>query len=184
MPDAPKYRRGEHPASRANLVPFKPGHTVNVGRKRGSRNRYSLRLLDMTEEALLQLGGVAYLVEVGRAKPEVFARYAIEVARSRTEQDSAGDDLATVLADAEAQLLDAPEVAPGVYDATGADDAPEVEVGNDGLQYTDDAVDFVPNPDTDERSQDDEPERAGDTAPPRAADDDVTWDDDAIGPWE
>lgn len=53
---------------------FLPGNCANPGgRPKGSRNAVTMTLKDGIEEAYHQLGGIQWLVQLGREEPRVFA---------------------------------------------------------------------------------------------------------------
>ena len=53
---------------------FLPGNCANPGgRPKGSRNAVTMTLKDGIEEAYHQLGGIQWLVQLGREEPRIFA---------------------------------------------------------------------------------------------------------------
>lgn len=54
---------------------FVPGESGCPGRKKGSRNKAPTQLKEMGLEALEELGGVDYLVTVGREHPKAFMQF-------------------------------------------------------------------------------------------------------------
>ena len=53
---------------------FLPGNCANPGgRPKGSRNAVTMTLKDGIEEAYHQLGGIQWLVQLGKEEPRIFA---------------------------------------------------------------------------------------------------------------
>ncbi|MBN6739968.1 hypothetical protein JKG47_05350 [Acidithiobacillus sp. MC6.1] len=52
---------------------FLPGTPAGPGRPRGSHNVFNMELKDSIQEAFIQLGGVQWLVELGKSDPKAFA---------------------------------------------------------------------------------------------------------------
>ncbi len=71
---------------------FNPGHKKVGGRVKGTPNKLTGEIRTIAEEALSQLGGVDYLVGVGREKPAVFlglvAKLIPSEVRASIERDS------------------------------------------------------------------------------------------------
>jgi hypothetical protein len=60
--------------NRSQRGTFLPGNNANPGgRPKGSRNAVTMTIKDGIEEAYHQLGGIAWLVELGRTEPKAFA---------------------------------------------------------------------------------------------------------------
>jgi hypothetical protein len=54
---------------------YLPGHChAGPGRPKGSRNAITMTIKDCLEESFLQLGGVDWLVALGRNEPKAFAQ--------------------------------------------------------------------------------------------------------------
>lgn len=60
-------------------MPFERGHKKVGGRRAGTPNRFSPDLRQMTLEALHRLGGLDYLVWLGRKHPRLFVRLLIRL---------------------------------------------------------------------------------------------------------
>lgn len=60
--------------NRSQRGTFLPGNCANPGgRPRGSRNAIPMTIRDGIEEAYRQLGGIAWLVQLGQNDPKAFA---------------------------------------------------------------------------------------------------------------
>ena len=69
------------------------GKLVNVGRAKNSRNFFGVELKEMTMEALYELGGIDYLIEVGKKNPRDFLAFIsrfIPTKQEITGQDGEG----------------------------------------------------------------------------------------------
>lgn len=59
---------------------FLPGQSGNpAGRPKGSRNGVTATVKDAFLESLQQLGGVDYLVKLGKDHPEIYARLLLQI---------------------------------------------------------------------------------------------------------
>lgn len=79
---APPNRRGRKSKTAKNLVPIKPGNPDRIGRKKGTPNKFTVKLKEAILEAAERSGrngkgkdgAVGYLVWLSRAEPAVFGR--------------------------------------------------------------------------------------------------------------
>ncbi|MBU2787319.1 hypothetical protein HFQ13_03685 [Acidithiobacillus sp. VAN18-1] len=66
---------------------FLPGNRGGPGRPKGRGNLFPMSLKDDILEAYQQLGGIAWLVQLGRAEPQVFAALLARLLPKQLEAD-------------------------------------------------------------------------------------------------
>jgi len=77
---------------------FRKGRGKTGGRKPGTSNRFTIELDEMIDTALVELGGVPYLVKTAKAKPELFFGLLGRRVRRRVDVDiPAGGTLAQLV---------------------------------------------------------------------------------------
>lgn len=77
----PKYTRGEHPSSLANLQLFEIGGKGGPGRPKGSRDAFSKMVVRDMQTSMVSVGGAAYWTWLARAHPPSYVRVVTEMLR-------------------------------------------------------------------------------------------------------
>jgi hypothetical protein len=91
-------RHAEVRPERGSTGQFAKGRAKTGGRKKGASNRFTVEIDEMIDEALLELGGVKWLVRKAREKPEAFLALLGKRVRRRVDVDiPAGGTLAELI---------------------------------------------------------------------------------------
>lgn len=68
-------------------APRNPGGNAGKGRKPGTKNKYTVAIKEMVEQALTDVGGVDYLVAQAIANPKAFLTLVAKLMPNKVEAD-------------------------------------------------------------------------------------------------